>query len=129
MSIRQKGAFFLSDVLHELDALHGAALYALSAAVAQRIVDAGHVVMERDGLLFAFPHALSAGDASGLALQAGVLAQLVVGAHNGRARFAVGRIEVDDPLRADILAGAAARALVLVDHGAAVDNMDRIKFT
>ena len=122
-----KGPVFLSYILHEFDAFHRAVLYTFAATVAECVVDPGNVVMQGDGFLLTFPDTSSAGDAAGLALLPGVHALFMVGAHDGRPGLAQRRIEINDLFRTDILAGAAARTFILIDHGNTVLDTDCIK--
>ena len=112
----------------EEDDVLGALLGTHAAALALVIVDAGHAVHHVDSVELTGALAHTTGNAGGGAGLHGHRTLVLVGTHDHRLARAA-HIDHNDLLGADVCAGTAAGALVLVHLGNAVHNVDSIELT
>ena len=92
------------------------------------VINACHAVHNMDGVELTGALAHAAGNAGGGADLVGHSALILIGAHDHRLARA-GIVDHNDLLGADVGAGTAACALVLVHLGHAVHNVDGIELT
>ena len=112
----------------EEDDLLRALLGTHTAALALVIIHTGHTVHNVDGIKLAGTLAHAAGNAGGRAGFHGHRALILVGAHDHRLAGAAS-VDHNHMLGADVGAGTAAGALVLIHLGHAVHNVDGVKLT